>query len=581
MEGEFTTRPVIMGSHGMVSSGHYLASSLAFGILERGGNAIDAGVTAVFALTLLKPYECGIAGECPILIYRSDTPERAPNPAAISGQGTAPRQATLSWFRERGFDAIPGRGLLAATVPATFGALVEALKRFGSLRLADTLGPVVDLARSGYPLYPAFRTWLVDYEATFRDEWPTTGAVYLPDGTVPAIGTFMKNEAWARTFERVLSAEAAHRLQGREACLDAALDEFYRGRIAREVAAFASTTPCADEEGRSYPGLLDADDMASYASRTETPVNAAYRGLDVFKCPPWSQGPVFLQQLRLLEGYDLAGMGHNSVEYLHTLVEAAKIAFADREAFYGDPLFSSVPLERLLSPAYAARRRAEINPEAASTALPASGHMPPEVSGSSAGPGGDTTHIDAADAAGNLFSATPSGAWIESSPVIPELGFPLGTRAQLFNLVTGHPNALAPGKRPRTTLTPTLVLRNGAPYLAFGTEGGDNQDQWSLQFFLNVVDFGMDLQAAIDAPLVHSTHFPGSFFPHEMDPMGVVVEGRLPASVRHGMSALGHKVTVAGDWSSGHVTAVRYGQQPGLIEAAASPRTMTAYAIGR
>jgi gamma-glutamyltranspeptidase / glutathione hydrolase len=313
-------------------------------------------------------------------------------------------------------------------------------------------------------------------------------------------------------------------------------------------------------------------------------VSVGYRGFDVHKCGPWTQGPVFLQQLRLLEGFDLPALGHNSARYVHTLVEAAKLAFADRERWYGDPAFGPVPLDRLLSAGYAEARRRLIDPETASGEFRPGGQdwtslaaVPPDQRAGN----GDTTHVDVADSEGNLFAATPSGGWLESSPLIPSLGFPLGSRAQVFNLDPGHPNALAPGKRPRTTLTPSLVTRAGQPAMAFGTPGGDQQDQWTLQFFLNVVEFGMDLQEAIDAPLVHTLHFPSSFYPHEVFPKRLVAEGRIPAAALDDLRARGHEVVVSGDWASGEVTAVRFDPSSGLIEGAASPRAGAAYAIGR
>jgi gamma-glutamyltranspeptidase/glutathione hydrolase len=315
----------------------------------------------------------------------------------------------------------------------------------------------------------------------------------------------------------------------------------------------------------------------------EEPTGFNYRGLDVYKCGPWSQGPVFLQQLALLEGYDLAALGHNSTEYVHTVIECAKLAFADREYYYGDPEFASVPMDRLLSKAYAAERRELIRQDRASMAL-RPGDVAPRpmklILGDERSYQGDTTHLDAVDAEGNMIAATPSGAWIPSSPVVPGLGFPLGTRGQMFSLDPEHPNCLQPGKRPRTTLTPSLVMREGKPYMVFGTPGGDQQDQWTLQFFLNVVDFGMSVQEALDAPTFHTEHFPSSFYPRAQHPGRVAVEGRIPEDVREALRARGHEVAVTGDWSNGRVLAVRADLERGLIFGGASPRGETGYAQG-
>jgi gamma-glutamyltranspeptidase/glutathione hydrolase len=420
----------------------------------------------------------------------------------------------------------------------------------------------------------------------YREDYPTTGEVYLHMGQVPALGWRLQKPAWSSTFRRIIDAEiaAARQGAGRVDALQAARDAFYRGFVAEAIASFAASESYVDATGSAHSGLLEAHDLAAYETRLERPASVGYRGLDIHKCGPWTQGPVFLQQLRLLEGVDLAALGHNSPDYLHTLIESAKLAFADRDRWYGDPLFADVPLDRLLSTEYAAERRRLIDAASASGEFrpgDASAVQPALVAPDPRAGNGDTTHVDVADEEGNLFAATPSGGWLESSPVMPALGFPLGSRLQVFNLDPSHPNSLAPGKRPRTTLTPSLATRNGHPEMAFGTPGGDQQDQWTLQFLLNVVDFGMDLQAAIDAPLVHQLHFASSFYPHEVFPKRVVAEGRIPAAVVADLTARGHEVQVIGDWASGEVTAVRFDPGSGLIEGAASPRAGSAYAIGR
>jgi gamma-glutamyltranspeptidase/glutathione hydrolase len=580
----FTTRPVIQGTRGVIASGHYVSAAIGMHILETGGNAIDAGVAAGFALNLTKPQSTGIGGEAPILIYRAgDGP--GPKIAAVNGQGSAPARATIGWFREAKVDPIPGDGFLPITIPASFGAWVTALLYYGTKTLKDVLGPVVETAAGGFALYGALRGQIERNAERYREEWPSTAEIYLEaDGSVPPIGKIMKNAAWAETLKGAIDAETRASDGGREAGLRAALDYWYRGPVAKKAVEFTSTTEVHDASGRAHRGLLCADDFANFRTKVEDPVTARYRGIDVYKCGPWNQGPVFLQQLMLLEGYDLGRMGHNSAAYIHTVVEASKLAYADREQYYGDPAFVDVPLERLLSKEYAARRRALIDPSIASAEL-RPGDAPPTtpkvIVGDPRVYTGDTTHVDVVDAAGNMFAATPSGGWIPSSPVVPGLGFPLGTRGQQFYLDPNHPDSLAPGKRPRTTLTPSLAMKDGRPHMVFGTPGGDQQDQWTLQFFLNVVDFGMDLQEAIDAPSFHSPHFPSSFYPHGAHPKRLVVEGRVPSNIQAALRDLGHDLEVTGDWVNGQVCAVRFDPDSGLIEGAASPRSMSAYAIGR
>ena len=330
-------------------------------------------------------------------------------------------------------------------------------------------------------------------------------------------------------------------------------------------------------------GFLRKADLAAHVTRIEDPVTVNYRGYTVCKCGPWTQGPVFLEQLNLLEGYDLAALGHNSPAYIHLVTEAAKLAFADRERYYGDPDFVSVPLNRLLSKEYAVERRSLIDPDHASRELRpgySASYQSLEKNKHSGSSPGDTTHLDAADHLGNMLSATPSGGWISSSPLIEGLGFALGTRLQMFYLDPSHVNALMPGKRPRTTLTPSLVLKDNVPCLAFGTPGGDQQDQWSLQFFLNHIDFNMNIQEAADAPNFHTVHFPSSFYPHASDPGSLIVEGRIPESTRAALREKGHKVTSAGDWSNGRVLAVKFDAQSGIFSGAASARMETGYAMG-
>ena len=584
----FTTRPVISGDRGVIAAGHYLAAEAGARIFDAGGNAIDAGVAAGFVLSLVKPHHNGMGGEAPMLIATPGLAGGAGHVAAISGQGPAPRGLSIEWCQAMGLTALPGDGFLPATVPAAFGAWATALMRFGTMDLATVLAPAIELAEEGFIVDPLLHTYLVRSHDRFVAEWPSSAECYCPGGRPLAAGERLRQPAWAKTFKGLVGIARQERRAGREASIEAAIDAFYRGEVAQQLVAFQEAREVLDANGMSHRGLLSMRDFSRYRTRVEEPVSLRYRDLEVFKCGPWTQGPVLLQQLSLLRAYDLEAMGHNSAQYVHLLVEVAKLAFADREEYYGDPLFVDVPLDRLLSEAYAASRRELIDPDRAS------GDLRPGVaddSGVVRQPGdgaglhmspthGDTTHLDAADALGNMISATPSGGWFQASPVVPAVGFPLGTRAQQFSLEPGRPNSLAPGKRPRATLTPSIAFRNGRPWMAFGTPGGDYQDQWSLQFLLNVVEFGMGLQEALDAPTFHTDHFPSSFYPHTFHDRQVVLESRIDETVAATLSAAGHHVVLTGPWANGQVTAVTM-RPDGGVDGAASPRTLVPYVVGR
>jgi gamma-glutamyltranspeptidase/glutathione hydrolase len=579
----FATRPTLRGFGGAVSAGHYLASWIGAQTLAAGGNAADSACAMGFALQVLEPTQNGPAGEVPILVYDA----REDRSFAISGQGVAPAAATLEAMQERGITSIPADGLLAATVPAALDAWCRLLERFGTQRLEDVLAPARDLAARGFPMYPFLRLVLRFCEPRFRAEWPSSAAIYLP---VRGDGERQTNPALAGFFDLLIRAERGAS-GSRETRIRAARDAFYRGRPAEQIERFLAR-PVRDGTGRSHAGLLTAEDLARYEGRLEEPVDTGYRGARVWKCPPWSQGPVFLQQLRLLEGFDLAAMGAGSADALHIWAECAKLAFADRDAVYADPRFEKVPLERLLSDAYTEERRKQIDPRQASLEQrPGLGRLPEGWPPADPGAAGaaepqalaamlgrrDTTQLAAADPAGNLVCATPSGGWLPTSPVIPELGFPIGTRAQMFALDASHPNALAPGKRPRTTLSPSLALLPDGRRMAFGTPGGDQQDQWALHFLLALVDFGVaDLQEAIDAPTLHSTHMPSSFHPHLAQPGTLALEERVAADVVAELARRGHRIQRAGPWEHGRVLAVTHAG--GRFEAAASPRFQVAYA---
>jgi gamma-glutamyltranspeptidase/glutathione hydrolase len=579
----FATRPTLRGYGGAVSAGHYLATWIGAQTLAAGGNAADAACAMGFALQVLEPTQNGPAGEVPILVYDA----REDRTWAISGQGPAPAAATLEAMRARGVASIPADGLLAATVPAALDAWCRLLERFGTQSLAQVLSPARDLAGRGFPMYPFLQLILRFCEPRFRAEWPSSAAIWLP---LRATGERQTNPALAAFFDALIRAER-DASGSRETRIRAARDAFYRGRPAEQIERFLAQ-PVRDGSGQAQTGLLTAQDLASYEGRLEEPVFGDYRGARVWKCPPWSQGPVFLQQLRLLEGFDLAAMGACSADALHAWAECAKLAFADRDAVYADPRFEKVPLAKLLSDTYTTERRSLVDPQQASLAQrPGIGSLPegwPPAAAEAADivePQSlaallgrrDTTQLIAADAAGNLICATPSGGWLPTSPVIPELGFPIGTRAQMFALDPSHPNALAPGKRPRTTLSPSLALLPDGRRMAFGTPGGDQQDQWALHFFLALVDFGFDdLQEAIDAPTLHSTHMPSSFHPHHAQPGGLACEERVPAEVIAELARRGHQIQRAGPWDHGRVLAVT--SADGRFEAAASARFQVAYA---
>lgn len=564
-----------MGTRGSVTSSHYLATQAGFQTLLAGGNAIDVAVTTGLALHVVEPHMNGIGGETPILVYSA----REKRVFAISGQGTAPRAATLDYFRRQKINLIPGDGFLPATVPASFDAWITCLSRFGTMTLRQVIQPAVSLAENGFPVYPRLQRNIRQHSARYLKEWPRTARIFLPGGKVPGVGQVLRQLELGNTLRSLAEAEKSVG-NDRKAGLRAARDRFYRGEIARKIVDFSTIHPSKDASGKAHTSLLRFEDLAEYETRVEDTVRIDYAGLTVHKCGPWSQGPVFLQQLRLVEGYDLKSMGHNSANYIHVVTEASKLAFADREKFYGDPLFTDVPLEELLSKRYADGRRALINMKKASLKL-----EPGEIGKINrrtvkCKSEGDTTHLDTVDAEGNMVSATPSGGWNWSSPVIEGLGFPLGTRGQMFSLDPNHPNCIAPGKRPRTTLSPTLVTSANEPVLAFGTPGGDQQDQWTLQFFLNFVKFGMNLQTAIDAPSFHTSHFPSSFYPRDSHPGSLHLESRIPDKVVRDLRRRGHRITMEGDWANGRLTAVLYDARSKVMSAAASSRYQTAYALG-
>jgi gamma-glutamyltranspeptidase/glutathione hydrolase len=584
----FTTRPELRGTFGMVTSTHWLASAAGMSVLEQGGNAFDAGVAAGLTLQVVEPHLNGPGGDLPALVWPAGRNE----PIVLCAQGPAPRAASIAHYRDQlGLRLVPGTGPLAAVVPGAFGGWLALLRDFGTLRLRDVLRFAIGYAEDGHPQLAQTAQAIRRVEELFTNDWTTSAETYLP---VVEAGGRARNPALAATYRRLL--EEAERAAGREEQIEAAHDIWYRGWIAEAFTRFSERS-WLDSSGERHSGLLAEQDLRDWRPRFERPLAIDYHGYTVFKAGPWSQAPVFLQQLRLLEGIDLAELGLGSAEYVHAVTESAKLAFADREAWYGDPDFVDVPMEALLSRDYANERRMLVGRDSASGLRPGSpdGRVPRLASvddagerAAAAGVGeptraavkGDTVHLDVVDRDGNMISATPSGGWLYGAPVIPELGFCLGTRAQMFWLEEGLPNSLAPRKRPRTTLSPTLVGADGEPYMGCGTPGGDQQDQWTLHALLAHIHFGLDLQQAIDAPNHHTEAFPSSFYPRETKDRHVALERRAGEEALEGLRARGHEVEPAAPWSLGRVTAVARGHD-GVLRAAADPRSGQAYAAGR
>ncbi|WP_406413027.1 gamma-glutamyltransferase family protein [Streptomyces sp. NBC_01614] len=607
----FTTRPTLQGTFGMVSSTHWLASQSAMAVLEGGGNAYDAAVAGAFVLHVVEPHLNGPAGEVPILIAPADGEVRV-----VCGQGVAPAGATVAHYRGLGLDLVPGTGPLAAAVPGAFDAWMLLLRDHGTRTLADVLKYAIGYAEHGHAPVERVGETVETVRELFETQWPSSAAVYLRDGKAPRPGELFRNPALAATWKRLLDEIAG--AGDRVAQIEAAREVWRSGFIA-EALVRQARRPTMDTSGERHSGTLTAADLAGWSATYEAPATYDWNGWTVCKAGPWSQGPVLLQQLALLPP-ELPRYG--SAEYVHLLIEGCKLAMADREAWYGDA--ADVPLAALLSDRYNADRRELVGEKASHELRPGSpGGLAPRLCAharvaAAEGPGldalgggeptvakrptspvpgepeisadggtrGDTCHLDIVDRWGNMIAATPSGGWLQSNPVVPELGFPLGTRLQMTWLEEGLPNSLTPGRRPRTTLTPSIALRDGVPVMAFGTPGGDQQDQWQLHFLLAValrapVRGGLDLQGAIDAPNWHNDSFPGSFHPRGMRPGSVTVESRMDAGVVEELRRRGHAVTIGDDWSEGRLCAVARDPETGVLSAAANPRGMQGYAVGR
>jgi gamma-glutamyltranspeptidase/glutathione hydrolase len=595
------SKPDILGTHGVIAATHYLAAAAGMAMFERGGNAFDAAIAAGLALQVVEPHMNGPGGDVPILFHRAGSG----TVRVLCGQGPAPQAATIDAMRRQGISLIPGTGLLPAVVPGAFGAWMQLALADASLPLRTLAEPALALAQ-GHPLAAGAAAAIAGVAAIFRRQWPGSAAVFLPGGEVPRPGALFANPQWAATLDRLIATgEAAG--GSRERQIETTIAAWYEGFIAEAIDRFCRAGPHFDAQGRAHEALLAGADLAGWRAREEAALSLDYAGVTVFKPGPWSQGPVMLQQLSLLRHMDFGALDASDPAFIHAVIEAAKLAFADRDAYYGDPDFVAVPLSRLLSDEHSAARVALIDAQASRAFRPSAlpGHaIDPRLWEEAAarraarGPGsgeplldetranpasapkhGDTCHICVIDRAGNMVAATPSGGWLQASPVIPSLGFALGTRGQMFWLNERHPNALAPGKRPRTTLSPSMALKDGEPFLAFGTPGGDSQDQWPLHFLLRLLHGQDDLQTTIDRPAFHTEHMISSFAPRAARRNVLVIEADAGAASLAALRELGHDVETAAPGSLSRVCAAR--KTGPVLGAAADARTRQAYAMGR
>jgi gamma-glutamyltranspeptidase/glutathione hydrolase len=585
----FTTRPTLRGTFGMSASTHWTATATAQAVLERGGNAFDAAVAGAFVLHVVEPHLNGPGGDLVALIR----PAGQDRPLVLMGQGPAPAAASIDHFRSRDLDLVPGAGGLSASVPGAVDAWLLLLRDHGTWELADAIAYAVGYARDGHPLVAGAAATIARVADLFRAHWPTSAERWMPTGSPPAPDTVLKNPTWAAVLDSLVAAGSA--AADREARIDAARSRWMT-EVLPEAAAFIRH-PHRHADGREHPGILDAGDVASWRAGFEPAVSVRFRGWDVYKAGVWSQGPALLQTLRLIDDADDAHLDPATVDGAHLLLEAQKLAYADRDAWFGDT-DGAVDIDALLHDDYIAARRSLIGPAASTALRPGSPdgrppRLPPlrteaaRADGSTGEPTvdrsgrtrGDTCHIDVIDRWGNAVSATPSGGWLQSSPTVPSLGFCLGTRLQATWLVPGHPASLEPGRRPRTTLTPTLLTR-GEELIAIGSPGGDQQDQWQLPVLLRLLVGGYSGQQAIDAPTLNTTALIDSFWPRTWTPAGATVEDRLGDEVISALEARGHRVRRTGDWSLGRVTAVGR-DADGVMWAAANPRGAQGYAAGR
>jgi gamma-glutamyltranspeptidase/glutathione hydrolase len=594
----FTTRPELLGTFGMVSTTHWLASQAGMKMLEAGGTAADAAVAAGFVLNVVEPHLNGPLGEVPALVR----PAGADTPLVLCGQGTAPERATVDHYRSEGLDIIPGSGLLAAVTPGAFDAWMLMLRDHGRLPLAEVLAPAIHYAEHGHPMLAGVASAIAGLQEVFRKEWTSSAPVWLPGGKAPEAGALFRNPDCAAMWRRLV-AEGQAAGPGREAQIEAARRAHASGFVAEAIDDFLREACVLDATGERRMGVLTGQDMATWQATWEAPLAVDHAGWTVWKCGAWTQGPVLLQVLQMLADDDLGAMDPTGEAFVHLVAEALKRAFADRECYYGDPALHDVPVDVLLSRDHNAAHRADIGPEASHDHRPRTipGHetqvaaflaraarRTPEAGVGAGEPTmahlvnqrGDTVHVDVVDRWGNMVSATPSGGWLKSNPVVPGLGAPLGTRAQMFWLDEDLPTTLAPGARPRTTLSPSMARAADGTWHAFGTPGGDQQDQWQATFLLRLIHHGMNLQEAIDGPLFHTGHLQSSFFPRAVQPGHLLVEPAFPEATIEALRRKGHKLELSAPWAAGRLCAVAL-RPDGVVKGAATPRLMQAYAVGR
>jgi gamma-glutamyltranspeptidase/glutathione hydrolase len=581
------TRPTILGRHGMVAAGHWLAVEAGATMLRKGGNAFDAGVATVLAQSVLEFDLFGFGGEVPTLLYVA----KDKRVYSVDGNMASPKGVDIDWFQKNNILMIPGDGLLPAGVPAAVDALVLILDKWGTKSFAEVAADAIRLADDGFPMYHSFRNTIKRMEKKFKADYPSSVATFMPNGRIPDYGEIFVQKDLASTLKKLAEAEQKAKKAGksRSAALKAVRDRFYKGDIAEAIVKFQKENAFKDDTGQPHTGNLTMDDFKTYSAKLREPWSVTFMGYEVYKHGPWTQGPVFLQTLNIVENFDLKAMKHNSADYLHVWLEAAKLAHADRHQYYGDPEFVEVPKQGLLSKEYAKERAKLIDMQKASTEF-----IPGDAWKYNDKPRPDkkvsytardwmegTTGTRVMDQQGNLFSATPSGGWFWASPVIPGLGFVLGTRGQMFDVDTkDSPRAYMPGKRPTTTLTPTLVLKDGKPFAVLGTPGGDDQDQVTNQSFLNLVVFGMEVQSAIDAPKAVTKHFPSMFYPHQSVTSGVNLNPGIAEDVIKELTARGHKVNVLKVRFTDATTMIMYNAETGVMFGGASPARDKQYVIG-